>query len=74
MTDYTTVEADSALENDLRALVRLAIAEDLRDAVDWTTVCLIEPECKGGCQIGLAKAARHVPKKKPAHSIDLMPI
>lgn len=51
MTDYTTVKADAALENDLRALVRLAIAEDLRDAVDWTTVCLIEPQRDGGCQI-----------------------
>jgi nicotinate-nucleotide pyrophosphorylase (carboxylating) len=51
MTDYTTVVADAALENDLRALVRLSIAEDLRSAVDWTTVCLIEPERNGGCQI-----------------------
>ena len=51
MTDYKTVSADAALENDLRALVRLAIAEDLRNAVDWTTVCLIQPEQNGGCQI-----------------------
>ncbi len=51
MTDYTTVVADTALENDLRALVRLSIAEDLRSAVDWTTVCLIAPERNGGCQI-----------------------
>lgn len=51
MTDYPTVVADTALENDLRALVRLSIAEDLRSAVDWTTVCLIEPERSGGCQI-----------------------
>ncbi len=51
MTDYTTVVADAALENDLRALVRLSIAEDLRSALDWTTVCLIEPERYGGCQI-----------------------
>lgn len=49
--DYTTVTADAALENDLRALVRLSIAEDLRDAVDWTTVCLIDAELRGGCQI-----------------------
>lgn len=51
MTDYKTVAADAALENDLRALVRLAIAEDLRNAVDWTTVCLIQPEQNGVCQI-----------------------
>ncbi|MGI9472840.1 MAG: carboxylating nicotinate-nucleotide diphosphorylase, partial [Rubripirellula sp.] len=45
------VTADERLENDLRALVRLSISEDLRDSVDWTTVCLIAPERRGGCQI-----------------------
>ncbi|MGB1707411.1 MAG: carboxylating nicotinate-nucleotide diphosphorylase [Rubripirellula sp.] len=49
--DYQTVTADSLLEADLRSLVRLSIAEDLRDSLDWTTVCLIEPENRGGCQI-----------------------
>ena len=49
--DYATVTADAALENDLRALVRLSIAEDLRNTVDWTTVCLIDPDRRGGCQI-----------------------
>ena len=49
--DYQTVTADSLLEADLRSLVRLSIAEDLRDSLDWTTVCLIEPESRGGCQI-----------------------
>lgn len=49
--DYTTVTADTALESDLRALVRLAIAEDLRDTLDWTTVCLIDVDRRGGCQI-----------------------
>lgn len=51
MPDYVTVTADQDLENDLRSLVRLSIAEDLRDAVDWTTVCLIDDERRGGCQI-----------------------
>ncbi|TWT76656.1 Nicotinate-nucleotide pyrophosphorylase [carboxylating] [Planctomycetes bacterium CA13] len=51
MKDYRTVVADEALENDLRALVRLSIAEDLRNAVDWTTVCLIPPDRRGCCQI-----------------------
>lgn len=49
--DYQTVTADSLLEADVRSLVRLSIAEDLRDSLDWTTVCLIEPERRGGCQI-----------------------
>lgn len=49
--DYQTVTADSLLEADLRSLVRLSIVEDLRDSLDWTTVCLIEPESRGSCQI-----------------------
>lgn len=51
MADYVTVTADDALENDLRALVRLSIAEDLQRAVDWTTVCLIDESTQGGCEI-----------------------
>ena len=49
--DYQTVTANALLEGDLRSLVRLSIAEDLRDSLDWTTVCLIEPEQRGGCHI-----------------------
>ena len=51
MTDYVTVTADAALENDLRALVRLSIAEDLQRQVDWTTVCLVDDQRSGGCEI-----------------------
>lgn len=51
MQDYVTVTADSSLENDLRLLVRLAIAEDLSDSVDWTSVCLIGEDRMGGCEI-----------------------
>lgn len=51
MQDYVTVTADSALENDVRQLVRLAIAEDLSDAIDWTSVCIVEDSSRGGCQI-----------------------
>lgn len=51
MKDYRTVIADDLLENDLRALVRLSIAEDLRDLFDWTTVCLIGADDRGACQI-----------------------
>ncbi|MCC9657779.1 carboxylating nicotinate-nucleotide diphosphorylase [Rhodopirellula halodulae] len=49
--DYQPVELDDALENDLRQLVRLSIAEDLDVAVDWTTVTMIAPERRGACQI-----------------------
>tara|TARA_R110002049_G_scaffold2750_4_gene22025 strand:+ start:221878 stop:222807 length:930 start_codon:yes stop_codon:yes gene_type:complete len=51
MKDYRVVSADQDLEQDLRSLVRLSIAEDLRRAVDWTTVCLIDADRNGGCQI-----------------------
>lgn len=51
MNDYRQVTPDEMLEEDLRALVRLAIAEDLRQSLDWTTVCLIDAERRGGCEI-----------------------
>ncbi|MCM2371774.1 nicotinate-nucleotide diphosphorylase [Aporhodopirellula aestuarii] len=54
------------LENDLRQLVRLAIAEDLDVAVDWTTVAMIDAERRGACQIvsrahGIAAGVALVP-------------
>lgn len=51
MTDYARVEVDESMKQDVSQLVRLAIAEDLDRAVDWTTVCLISSESRGGCQI-----------------------
>lgn len=51
MKDYRRVVADELLENDLRALVRLAIAEDLGTSIDWTTVCLIDAQRRGACQV-----------------------
>ncbi len=51
MNDYRKVIADETLESDLRALVRLSIAEDLRSLFDWTTICLIDSEDRGACQI-----------------------
>ncbi|TWU59151.1 Nicotinate-nucleotide pyrophosphorylase [carboxylating] [Rubripirellula tenax] len=56
MKDYSPVVPDETMESDVRSLVRLSIAEDLRDAVDWTTVCLIDPDRRGGCQIVPRKA------------------
>lgn len=51
MPDYAPVRVDEALENDLRALVRLAIAEDLGRSIDWTTVCLIPEDRRGACVV-----------------------
>ncbi|SMP42030.1 nicotinate-nucleotide pyrophosphorylase [carboxylating] [Neorhodopirellula lusitana] len=49
--DYARVGMDQSLENDLRQLVRLAIAEDLDVSMDWTTVAMIDAERRGACQI-----------------------
>ncbi|MEM6776578.1 MAG: nicotinate-nucleotide diphosphorylase [Planctomycetota bacterium] len=49
--DYAKVQIDDALENDLRQLVRLSIAEDLGVELDWTTVTLIDVEQRGTCSI-----------------------
>lgn len=51
MNDYAVVTADKRLEDDLRAIVRLAVAEDLNGAVDWTTVCLIDEGSRGACEV-----------------------
>lgn len=64
--DYTPVVIDESLENDLRQLVRLAIAEDLDVAVDWTTVTMIDGDRRGACRIvsradGIAAGVALVP-------------
>jgi nicotinate-nucleotide pyrophosphorylase (carboxylating) len=47
MQEFHQFEWDSALERDCRALVRLALAEDLGDQQDWTTVSLVPPDRHG---------------------------
>lgn len=49
--NYKPVLADEQLQHDVRAITRLAIAEDLGTAVDWTTVCLVDDEAETTCQI-----------------------
>lgn len=51
MKDYPTVTANEDLEADLRALVRLSIAEDLRGQVDWTTASMVSEDLRGACGI-----------------------
>ena len=51
MNDYEQITPNEMLENDLRSLVRLSIAEDLRRGVDWTSACLIGADQRGRCQI-----------------------
>lgn len=49
--EYSTVTADSALEDDCRQLIRLAVREDLDRGLDWTTVCLIDEDIRGECLV-----------------------
>lgn len=49
--DYRPVEADAALEEDCRQLVRLAVREDLERSFDWTTVALVDAARRGCCDV-----------------------
>lgn len=49
--DYSPVVADAAMEDDCRQLIRLAVREDLDRAIDWTTVCLIDEDKRGRCDV-----------------------
>ncbi len=50
-TEYRSVIADEHLEHATRSLTRHAIQEDLRESVDWTTVCLIDADQQGVCHV-----------------------
>jgi nicotinate-nucleotide pyrophosphorylase (carboxylating) len=45
--EFTQLEWNSTLEDDLRQLVRLAVREDLDRQNDWTTVALVDPNRRG---------------------------
>jgi len=49
--DYSPVVVDAAMEDDCRQLIRLAVREDLDRAIDWTTVCLIDEDKQGRCDV-----------------------
>jgi nicotinate-nucleotide pyrophosphorylase (carboxylating) len=49
--DFTQVEWDSALEDDCRQLVRLAVREDLDRHLDWTTVALVPEDTQGRADV-----------------------
>ena len=49
--DFHQLDWDSAIEDDLRQLVRLAVREDLGRQNDWTTVALVAPEAQGRAAI-----------------------
>lgn len=45
--DFEQLHWDAAIEDDLRALIRLAVREDLDRQHDWTTVALVGPDAQG---------------------------
>jgi len=45
--DFTQLDWDSAIEDDLRQIVRLAVREDLAREQDWTTLALVGPDAEG---------------------------
>jgi nicotinate-nucleotide pyrophosphorylase (carboxylating) len=49
--DFSQLDWDATLEDDLRQLVRLAVREDLGRQNDWTTIALVAPETQGRAAI-----------------------
>ena len=49
--NYHQIEADDDLRHDVQQLTRLAVAEDLRDSLDWTTVCFIRDDTEKSCHL-----------------------
>lgn len=47
LKEFSQVEWDATVEDDLRQLVRLAVREDLGRQNDWTTVALVGPDARG---------------------------
>jgi nicotinate-nucleotide pyrophosphorylase (carboxylating) len=49
--EFARVGIDSRLEDDCRALLRLAIREDLDNTFDWTSVALVPGTRRGRCRL-----------------------
>lgn len=50
-TDFQQIEWDSAIEDDCRQIVRLAVREDLDRTYDWTTVALVPSGAAGRAHV-----------------------
>ena len=51
MADFQQLEWDGRLEADCRALVKLALAEDLAGQQDWTTAALVPSDRQGAARV-----------------------
>jgi nicotinate-nucleotide pyrophosphorylase (carboxylating) len=54
-TDFTQLEWNAAIEDDLRQIVRLAVREDLDRFHDWTTLALVGPDQQGRAAVVVRK-------------------
>ena len=51
MTDCQQIHWDQQVDNDCRAIVRLAVEEDLGQQQDWTTVALVPADRQGAASV-----------------------
>ena len=51
MPDFTQLDWNALIEDDLRQIVRLAVREDLDRFHDWTTLALVGPDVQGRAAI-----------------------
>jgi len=55
-TDFHQLDWNSAIEDDLRQIVRLAVREDLDRFHDWTTLAIVRAEREGRAAVVVRKA------------------
>lgn len=55
-SDFTQLDWNGAIEDDLRQLIRLAVREDLDREQDWTTLALVGPDAKGRAAVVVREA------------------
>jgi nicotinate-nucleotide pyrophosphorylase (carboxylating) len=54
-TDFTQLNWNTAIEDDLRQIVRLAVREDLDRFHDWTTLAIVGPDQQGRAAVVVRK-------------------
>jgi nicotinate-nucleotide pyrophosphorylase (carboxylating) len=54
-TDFTQLDWNSTIEDDLRHIVRLAVREDLDRFYDWTTLAIVAPDQQGRAAVVVRK-------------------
>jgi nicotinate-nucleotide pyrophosphorylase (carboxylating) len=70
--EFRQLDWDSAVEEDCRHVIRLAVREDLDRLFDWTTVCLVPPGVKGEAAVVARKCGVVAGLRAAAAAIDEM--